>query len=432
MKNYLMFALILCAIPAVAVGQTVSCDGCTHAVSVYMGEGGLIAMTDADEVNYVATCNGVTRSGEMMPNDDGMVSMLLTGDLACHGDDDASFELGPIMDGGWYWITMETNSAVGGLVSMDILENDTVDIADAGAGVIETPGSGAVLLTEDATGRIGILPTILPEPPMDPAAVCGPRKSSSWPNAYTRQATSSCMLGGGKTKIRLVGPGAHGATAMITNGMVYRPNAGTITVTADLWVDESGSYSTATDDGETPAGPSTASIQKGWAGKTASALGSGSRENWLNATFSASVKAAVGAPSLVAAPTNDGTEAGDETAGVSQLNSGAVTTRAAEGDTPAAPVGKAVFLIGPDSAYCSRDNDHTAVVNIAATPVAADPATGVNAIHPPIATGEDAGLGRSSAVATFAQIAELRVVCPPASANMGHELVPENPFPTTE
>ena len=71
-----------------------------------------------------------------------MVSMLLAGDLACHGDDEASFDIGPIMDGGWYWITMETNSAVGGLVSMDILENDTVDIADAGEGVTMTAGSG--------------------------------------------------------------------------------------------------------------------------------------------------------------------------------------------------------------------------------------------------------------------------------------------------
>ena len=398
MKNYLMFALILCAIPAVAVGQTVSCDGCTHAVSVYMGEGGLIAMTDADEVTYVATCNGVTRSGEMMPNDDGMVSMLLMGDMACHGDDDASFELGPIMDGGWYWLTMETNSAVGGLVSMDILDNEMVDIADAGEGVTTTMGSGAVLLTESATGRVGILPTILPEPPAPDAVICGPRQSSSWPYGYTWQMTSSCMLGGGKTKIRLVGPGAHGSTAMITNGMVYRPNAGTVTVTADLWVDEMGSYST---DTSVDGGPSATELQKGWAGKTASATGAGTGTNWLDAAFAATVGAAVGSDLTLPA------------AGVTLTETGSGSS----------PTGQATFTIAPDSAYCSRTNNHTAVVNIAADP-------GTNAIHPPIATGRDAGLGTSSAVADFSAITQLRVVCPPASsANQGQDLVPDNPFP---
>ncbi|MYB20360.1 MAG: hypothetical protein F4Y16_15475 [Holophagales bacterium] len=402
MKNYLMFALILCAIPAVAVGQTVSCDACTHAVSVYMGEGGLIAMTDADEVTYVATCNGVTRSGEMMPNDDGMVSMLLMGDMACHGDDDASFELGPVMDGGWYWLTMETNSAVGGLVSMDILDNDMVEIADAGAGVMMTMGSGAVLLTESATGRVGILPTILPEPPAAPAAVCGPEQNSSWPYAWDDQVTSSCMLGGGRTKIRLVGPGAHGSTAMITNGMVYRPNAGTVTVTADLWVDESGSYSTNT--GGTDGAPTVESIQMGWAGKTASATGSGSQTNWLDATFIASVNATVGAPVTITS--------GTPVAGIDVADNGSGTT----------PSGQASFTIVPDANYCSSRANHTAVLNIIAVP-------GTNAIHPPVAQGRAAGF-TSSSLATVTQITQLRVVCPPASsANKGQDLVPDNPFP---
>ena len=253
------------------------------------------------------------------------------------------------------------------------------------------------------------------------------------------------MLGGGRTSIRLIGPGSHGATMAITNGMVYRPNAGTITVSADLWVDESGSYSI--DESGTNGAPSTASIQKGWAGKTA-VPGTGSRgsgENWLGATFGASVNATVGAPNVVAPPATDGSFAGAATAGVSQLNTGAVSIapdRTTGGDSPQpnpAPVGVGVFTIGPDSAYCSRDNNHTAVVNIAATPTATPtdltsgdtPPENTNRLHPAIATGEDAGLGRSSRVAAFAAITQLRVVCPPASssANMGQDLVPENPFP---
>ena len=305
------------------------------------------------------------------------------------------------MDGGWYWITMEDNSAVGGLVSMDILDNDTVDIANAGEGVMMTAGKGAVLLSETATGRVGLLPNILPEPPAPDAAICGPRQAPSHPFAWVGQATSSCMLGGGRTKIRLVGPGAHGATAMITNGMVYRPAAGSISVSADLWVDESGSYSTGTSGAN--GGPSAEEIQLGWIGKTASATGRGSQTNWLNATFTASVSAAVGAPITITS--------GTPVAGVD-------VTEAGGGSTPA---GQATITIAPDSAYCSSSNNHTAVVNILATPAA-------NAIHPAVAVGRAAGLPAS--LAAFAAATQLRVVCPPSSAaNQGQELVPENPFP---
>ena len=422
MKNYLMVALILCAIPAVAVGQTVSCDDCSHVASVYMGEGGFIATADdADMVTWVATCNGVTRSGELEADDDGTVAALWAGDLACHGDAKSDFQIGPVMDGGWFWITDADNSAVGGLVAKDVLDNDAADITSAGEGVTMTAGKGAVFMKETSTGRVGILPNILPEPPADPAAICGPRMVSAFPNAYGRQATSNCMLGGGRTKIRLIGPGAHGSRSMITNGMVYRPSGGTITVTADLWVDESGSYSTNAD---STSPTYVADIQKGWPGKTATATSSGRGENWLTATFGLQVAQAVGQAPPLALNTPTG--------GVTLTNIGDTSTTSGRtgGD---APVGQAVFTIGGDSSYCSSSNNHTATINIFATP-AAPGATPGNSIHPPVATGEDAGLGRSSAVASFAAITQLRVVCPPSSsaANQGQELVPENPFPISE
>ena len=188
------------------------CDECTHVASVYMGEGGFIATADgADMVTWVASCGGVTRSGELMPNDDGVVSGLWTGDLACMADGGGSFEIGPVMDGGWFWVTDETNSAVGGLVAEEVVENnETTAITSAGDGVSMTMGEGAVYLKEAASGRVGILPNILPEPPPTPAAICGPRADSD--GDYTRQATSSCMLGDGGSKIRLQGPGRYGGT----------------------------------------------------------------------------------------------------------------------------------------------------------------------------------------------------------------------------
>ena len=422
LMKHITIALVLCAIPAVAVGQTnvaTSCENCTHEASVYMGEGGVIATADdAEMVTWVAKCGGVTRDGELEANDDGIVSALWTGDLACMAEGGGTFEIGPVMDGGWFWITDDMNSAVGGLVNKDVLENDAADITSAGDGVTMTMGKGAVYLKETATGRVGILPNILPEAPAEDAAICGPRMNPSWPNAYDRQMTSSCMLGNGRATIRLIGPGSFGASATITNGMVYRPNSGTVTVLADLWLNETGSYSTATDNADS-SGPSTASIQKGWAGKTATAQGAGNGENWLTSTFSVSVNRGVGDAQTIPA---DGSVT---FAGVNVTNDGSTSTTSgrAGGD---APVGRALFTIAPDSAYCSRSNNHTAVVNVAAIPGAA----ATNNVHPPVATGRDAGLGTAAIFSTVAAVVQLRVVCPPSSANAGEELVPDNPFPT--
>ena len=397
--KHILVALALCALPATALAQSVVCQACEHIAPYFRGEGGFIATVaeDVDEVVFVASCGNVTITGEVGPGA-GTVAQLFTyrNGLACDGDD-GSLEISGLEDGGWYWITDARNSAVGSLIRKDVLDNEPTGITDAGAGVSMTMGRGAVYLKELRTGRVGILPNILPEAPPEDAAICGPRMNTSWPNAYDRQVTSSCMLGNGRATIRLIGPGSFGASATITNGMVYRPNSGTVTVLADLWLNETGSYSTATDNADS-SGPSTASIQKGWAGKTATAQGAGNGENWLTSTFSLSVNATVGAPTILTANSA-------AVAGVILANIGDTSTTSGRtgGD---APVGKAVFTIGPDSSYCSRTANHTAVVNIRATP-------GTNAIHPVVATGEAAGLGRSSDVSNFAAITQLRVVCPP-------------------
>ena len=404
--KHILVAVAFLALPATALAQSVVCQACDHIAPYFRGEGGFIATVaeGVEEVVFVASCGNVTITGEVGPGA-GTVAQLFTyrNGLACDGDD-GSLEISGLEDGGWYWITDARNSAVGSLIRKDVLDNEPTGITDAGAGVSMTMGRGAVYLKELRTGRVGILPNILPEPPADAAVICGPRQNTSWPNAYDRQMTSSCMLGNGRTTIRLVGPGSFGSSATITNGMVYRPNSGTVTVTADLWLNETGSYSTATDNDDST-GPTAASIQKGWAGKTASAQGSGSGENWLTATFGLSVNATVGVPTVVPV---DGSAA---VAGVTLTNVGDTSTTSgrAGGD---APVGKAVFTVGPDSAYCSRTANHTAVVNVAAIPAAAD-ATPTNEVHPAVATGRAAGLGSSAALASVGAITQLRIVCPP-------------------
>ncbi len=185
-------------------------------------------------MTYVATCGGVTRSGELEASDDGVVAMLFSMDnnLACGsaGEND-SLQLGPITDGGWHWITDETNSAVGSLVSLDVLDNETTEITSAGPGVTMTAGKGAVLLKETASGRVGILSTILAVPEMDPVPVntCG--------HTGTARKTTNCMLGDGGTVIAALGP---------NGGSITRPGApGTsATVTFSLWGNGSGHYTT--------------------------------------------------------------------------------------------------------------------------------------------------------------------------------------------
>lgn len=383
MKTAITITTMALLLPVAAVGEvSVTCDDCTHEVSVYMGSGGFIATADGtDMVTYVSTCGGVTRSGEIAAGADGVVSMLF-GDAACEMEG-GSFELGPVKDGGWYWITDDMNSAVGNLVNMDILANVETTITSAGDGVTMTMGEGAVLLKELSTGRVGILPTILPAPPMDPPAVCGPRYSAAT-RGYTEQQMSSCMLGDGGTRIALWAPGTYGGHTALTGGAVYRKTDGPVVIMADLWVNESGSFAS----GETDA-------NAGWAGK-----GTGNHlagVGWTTSLAGASPGA-----------TLDG-------AGVSVGDS----------DTN----GQAELTISPSTGYCPASGAQTtATVNILAWPTGTPGAT----------TGGDTAditpaLATQRALGGAYQATQIRVMCAPSSsANMGQELVPENPFPTDE
>ncbi len=409
MKKYLMCALILCAIPAVAAAQVeVNCESCTHEVSVYMGEGGFIATADEDAkmVTWVSSCGGVTVSGELTPNDDGTVSALFTMDngLACMDEKGGTFQLGPITDGGWFWITDDMNSAVGGLVAKDVLKNDMATITNAGDGVTMMAGKGAVYLKETSSGRVGILPNILPEPPMAPAAICGPRASRSWPYEYNAQQVNSCMLGGGGTKIRLTGPAAHGRTGMIGDA-VTRPATGEpLMLKADLWLDETGSYSTNAD-GENGA-PTAPSIRKGWAGKTASGRGPGDGMNWLT-DVEWTVHLHGGGP--LADATGAGVTIGDSDAD-----------------------GQAEISIASNPSYCPAIGAQTtATVIIAAGSSGPADIGGVNEIHPGLRSFTRGNAPATVLVGQHAGIS-LSVMCPPrSSANQGTELVPDNPFPPT-
>jgi hypothetical protein len=381
LMKHITIALVLCAIPAMAFGQDVSCDGCTHEVSVYMGEGGLIATADgAEMVTYVASCEGVTRSGELMANADGVVATLLTMDngLACSGDDeDNMFQLGPIMDGGWFWITDDMNSAVGNLVSQDVLDNETTDITGT-TSVTMTEGKGAVYLKETSSGRVGILPNILPEMTMEPAAVNNCSFTTSG-TTHTRE-TTACMLGDGRTSLLVQGP-----TNIFTgkrdplgaNAMVTRPVSGSVTVVADLWGNGSGHFTT----------DAAGDARLGHPGGT---------------RLPAMISAVLVGDGAAADTPIESSEVGGMTLDA------ATTTSLGE------------LTIGADSAYCGTTANHTATVKFTAT-IASDMDRDV--VTPSIVAGD------RGAAAGVAATHTIMVVCPSASADMGQELVPENPFP---
>ena len=399
LMKHITIALVLCAIPAMAFGQTVTCETCTHVVSVYMGNGGLIASVadDVEKVTYVATCGGVTRSGELTAAA-GQVATLFSMDngLACHTAGKTNgFKLGPIEDGGWYWITDEQSSAVGNLVADDILMNETIDITSAGDGVTMTAGEGAVFLKEASTGRVGILPNILPESPVDPLKKCGFKGAATVASPAVPEKTE-CALGDGGTILLMTTSNLiSGASQRIMDkGTIARPASvgGEIRILADLWGNGSGHYVT-THDATTANGFSAMRGQPSVAG---TAAGRGARLTGVSYELSYST----GGPGAGTSITS-----GTPAAGVDFVVDAAAAT----------------ITVVADTAFCSRTANHSATVNVVALMATADDADQVTPSVARVATG--ANVGRVGS-------ASFTVACPASSsADQGQELVPDNPFP---
>ncbi len=375
LMKHITIALVLCAIPAMAFGQTVTCDACTHDVSVFRGNGGFIAEADgADKVTWVSTCGGITQSGELRPNNDGVVMVqFMDAGLVCT-EETSRMQLGPVKDGGWYWITEEANSAVGALINKNILKNTKTEITNPGPSVTMRDGLGAVLLKETATGRLGLLPTILPEPPMTALRKCG--------FSGKKAVNTSCALGdGGTTTLATSTNAITGAVVRIMDGAtVTRPaGAGEIAIVVDLWGNGSGHFSNVADKVELG--------QSATAGTAARAA-----NRFTGVTYAVSAGSGAAPPTITA---------GTPKAGVDYSV-----------DSDAATV-----TIAKHEASCSATASVAASVKIDALMATATDADQVTPSIVRDASGKVGGLS-------------FTVVCPGASAaNQGQELVPDNPFP---
>ncbi len=182
-------AIMLALVPAFMFAQggvsepaktSVSCpDAECHVVPFFKGSGGFVGeldtsiMVDGEEITeatLVVTCGNITTSASAAPNADGKVVQLFTeaNGLACD-QDSGEISIHGLTDGGWYWIHDETNSAVSNLLPKDVLENtQTAPVDVSGGDITMTSRDYATLVKDTTSGRVGILPHILPEPP--PAA----------------------------------------------------------------------------------------------------------------------------------------------------------------------------------------------------------------------------------------------------------------------
>ncbi|MXX60111.1 MAG: hypothetical protein F4112_11555 [Holophagales bacterium] len=339
----IVIALTLGALPATALAQDLACLTCDHIVPYYRGHGGFIGTVaqDADEVTFVASCGSVTITGEATIQGDTASQLFNRGNGLLCDRDDGTFEIAGLEDGGWFWINDTWSSAVGNLISVDVLDNETVEITDPGDSVSISEGMGAAFLKHTASGRIGILPTILPVPEADlePVNVCDYTGAGTTASPYRRE-TSNCALGDGGTVLRVLGPeDVYRAerSPIAPGGQVRRPVASgsSVDVEFDLWGNGTGHFTSA----------ETGDARLGHAGGTP-----------LTATFTGSYTAGgVDADTTVDAPGG----ASEGAAGLSIATADSVAT----------------LTITPNDDYCSEDNDYSVTVTIIADATAPDQVT---------------------------------------------------------
>ena len=335
--KHIAIALMLCAIPATAFAQDVSCNGCDHVAPYFKGNGGFIGTVadGGDKVTFVVFCGSVSTTGEAQVN--GRTATQLFNQrngLACDREG-GSLEIAGLEDGGWYWITDDMNSAVGSLVRINVLDNMPTHPTDPGSDDITlTPGKGAVFVKQASTGRVGILPTILPAPGAAVLRKCGFGTGGTAAAPTYSRRTSACAMGdGGTTTLATVtNPYSGATTRVLDKASIVRP-AGTasVDVIVDLWGNGSGHFTTAVD-GDARLGQKSVALT---AARGDSRL--------TGVTYTAS---------LGAGPTADPLASGAAIGGI-------------EFDTTTDNV--AMVSISADPDYCSRTNNVSATVSVTAS-----------------------------------------------------------------
>ena len=186
-------AVLLFALPAVAAGQSLTCPEETcQVVPYFAGSGGFVGEPantgDEDEVKIHVTCASTKIVATVSPDSDGVVRQLLgsAGGLGCRDGVAVSIEIENLAPGGWYWINDARNSAVSALIPKTAAGNEQVEPTDPGAGIVlsSLEDGLATFVKQPSTGRVGIIPHVVPAKPVQP---CSGRAGS--------ESASDCHLG---------------------------------------------------------------------------------------------------------------------------------------------------------------------------------------------------------------------------------------------
>ncbi len=176
-------------------GVTVSCpeDDC-HYAPFFRGSGGFVGKRAAShvsadgtplDVTFAISCGSVIVSGSVREDTDGIVRQVLGPDTGVFCTDEGGIiELHGLEAGGWYWMNDDRSSATAALLPLGVLRNEQTRPVDPGGLAFSTfEGGTATYAKHEPTGRVGILPHVLPAPA--PAGCSGPIEEAE-----------NCLLGG--------------------------------------------------------------------------------------------------------------------------------------------------------------------------------------------------------------------------------------------
>ena len=220
-----------------------------HVVPLVRSGGGFVAraLDPGRDVQAALACIGTSKSKhvvhDLTPSPEGLVSLLFgTGDWFCEAGTDGRLEVRGLDDGGWYWINDSDGSAISPLMAKDVLENRKVQPVNPGPGFqFETDTARTASYVKHlSSGRVGILPHVVPEPELD-LAPCGPVLQEGEEEAYETLDTG-CTMGDGGAVVDVHTYEVGGGRLSIRGGQLRRPGSGEGTVVGvSLWLNGTGS-----------------------------------------------------------------------------------------------------------------------------------------------------------------------------------------------
>lgn len=231
-RLHIISGLLVAAVAAPVSGQVHApesatvvtvCEEPCYVAPFFKGEGGFVAKASSPgrEVSFIVTCGSVAVTGTGRKNRSGVVRQIFSRNngLACDAED-GKIEIEGILPGGWYWLNDEKNSAVASLMDKRILDlTPTIPFDPGGVTFVSTEGGAASFIKHDPSGRVGILPHILPGPEF---GVCG----------GPTNVRENCLLSA-EYEIIVTRPGSDG-TAVEVGRSITRPGTGDYTLTFAL------------------------------------------------------------------------------------------------------------------------------------------------------------------------------------------------------